>query len=566
MAESGVYSPPEGERPPGLYHKLVLLTAIRLAVGSALLIATGWLTLGREPFPRAIEAWLFAIIGSMYVASLIATFLLRAGRHLSLVALGQIAADVAFATGLVYLTGGADSIFTILYPLAIVSGAIGLGRRGAALGAAASAIAFCLLAWGSDAGIIEPVSAYLDRAPLPPGRLAVVMAANLSAFLLVGALAAFLAEQLQGARSQLAESETRLEALQAIYSAVVRSVASGILTLDEAGHVTWLNRAAEQLTGLTDATARGQPLRTQLPELADSIARFADKPRAEVRIRARDGRERILGYAIAPLEERHVPGHVILFQDLTELREMEEAVRRSDRLAVVGGLAAGLAHEIRNPLASMCGSIEILGGSPRLDDQERRLMHVVLSEAERLEALVRDFLSFARPASTAMTPLDGTQAVSETVELFRPQAAARGLELELHAEGPLPVRADPRQLRQVLWNLLGNAADATAHGGRIGVHFARHNRHALLEVSDSGEGIGADDLKRIFDPFFTTKERGTGLGLAIVHRIVEAHGGELSVRSEPGRGSTFRVALPLADQSEPPALETPPAPLRAQAG
>ena len=544
MAEPGAFSP-ESERPDGggLYRKLVLLTGIRLAVGTALLVATAWLTLRHEPFPRSIEAWLYAIVGSMYVASLIATFLLRAGKHLGKVALGQIAADVAFATGLVYLTGGADSIFTILYPLAIVSGAIGLGRRGAALGAAASSIAFCVLAWSIDAGFVVPVATYVDRTPLPPGRLAVVMAANLSAFLLVGALSAFLAEQLQGARSQLAESETRLEALQAIYSAVVRSVASGILTVDDLGEVTYLNRAAEELTGLTDHAARGQPLKTLLPELAESIARVPQKGRSEVRIH-----ERILGYAVAPLEERHVPGQVVLFEDLTDLRQMEETVRRQDRLAVVGGLAAGLAHEIRNPLASMCGSIEILGSSPHLDDQERKLMRVVLSEAERLEALVRDFLSFARPASPSLEPLDGAKAVAETVDLFRQQAAGRGIDVQAKTEGVL-VRADARQFRQVLWNLLGNAADATSAGGRVQVRLARHNDQALLEVSDSGEGIGADDLKRIFDPFFTTKERGTGLGLAIVHRIVEAHGGELSVRSNPGRGSTFRVALPLAAAS-----------------
>ncbi|MGZ6143613.1 MAG: histidine kinase dimerization/phospho-acceptor domain-containing protein, partial [Myxococcales bacterium] len=403
----------------GLYRKLVLLTAIRLAVGTALLVATAWLTVGHEPFPRTIEAWLYGIIGSMYVASLIATFLLRAGRHLGIVAVGQIAADVTSATGLVFLTGGADSIFTILYPLAIISGAIGLGRRGAALGAAASAIAFCLLAWGIDAGFVQPVAAYLDRAPMPPGRLAVVMAANLSAFLLVGALSAFLAEQVQGARSQLAESETRLTALQAIYSAVVRSVASGILTVDDQGLVTYLNRSAEELTGLTDAGARGQPLRVLLPQLAEMIG--PQKARAEVRIH-----ERILGCAIAPLEERQ--GHVILVEDLTELRQMEETVRRQDRLAVVGGLAAGLAHEIRNPLASMGGSIELLGSSPRLDEQERKLMRVVLSEAERLESLVRDFLSFARPASPSLEPLDGARAVAETVDLFRRQAADRGID------------------------------------------------------------------------------------------------------------------------------------------
>ena len=196
-------------------------------------------------------------------------------------------------------------------------------------------------------------------------------------------------------------------------------------------------------------------------------------------MRAHDGRDRILGYATAPLAGG-ASGQVILFQDLTELRQMEEAVRRTDRLAVVGGLAAGLAHEIRNPLASMCGSIEILGGSPGLDEQERRLMNVVRSEAERLEALVREFLSFARPISPSFEALDGARAVSETVELFRPQVAERGIELVARVEEPVWVRADPGQIRQVLWNLLGNAADATPAGGRVEVAIVRQPGEGVL--------------------------------------------------------------------------------------
>src|SRR3954469_9386869 len=355
MSKAGAYSP-LGDRPDsGLYRKLVLLTGVRLLVGTALLVATAWLTLRHEPFPRTGEALLFGVVGLIYFASLIATFLLRTGRHLAWVAHFQIAADVIAGTGLVYLTGGAESIFTVLYPLAIVSGAIGLGRRGAALGAAASCIAFCLLGWSMQSGIVPAPASELDRIPLAPGRLTVVMAANLSAILLVGALSSFLAEQLQGARSQLLRSETRLEALEAIYSAVVRSIASGILTLGEDGRITYLNPAAEHLTGLSDKIARGQPLGTLLPELAASIVRPRERGRPEVRVQAYDGRDRILGYATTPLAGGG--GQVILFQDLTDLREMEEAVRRADRLAVVGGLAAGLAHEIRNPLASMCGSI-----------------------------------------------------------------------------------------------------------------------------------------------------------------------------------------------------------------
>jgi two-component system sensor histidine kinase PilS (NtrC family) len=554
MAETGVYSP-FGERPQGgLYGKLVLLTGIRLAVGTALLAATAWPTLGHEPFPRTVEALLFTIVALIYFGSLVGTFLLRTRRHLGWVAHGQIAADVIAATGLVYLTGGADSIFTVLYPLAIVSGAIGLGRRGGALGASASCVAFCLLAWSMQSGIIPPAASELDRAPLAPGKLAVVMAANLSAFILVGALSSFLAEQLQGARSQLQRSETRLEALEAIYSAVVRSIASGILTLGEDGRITYLNPAAELLTGLSDHAARGQPLSTLLPDLAASILRPRERGRPEVHLRAYDGRERILGYATAPLAGG-ASGQVILFQDLTELRQMEEAVRRADRLAVVGGMAAGLAHEIRNPLASMCGSIEVLGASPGLDGQERRLMNVVRNEAERLEALVREFLSFARPLSPTFEPLDGARVVTETVDLFRQEVAERGIELVVRADAPVWVRADPGQLRQVLWNLLGNAADATERGGRVEIRMARQAGEGVLEVTDTGHGIPDEDLQRIFDPFFTTKERGTGLGLAIVHRIVEAHSGHLSVRSQVGRGTTFRVVLPIAalSQSQLPA-------------
>src|SRR5205085_584090 len=314
--------------------------------------------------------------------------------------------------------------------------------------------------------------------------------------------------------------------------------------------------AAEHLTGVFDRAARGKALTTLLPALPTSIGRPRERARPELRSRAHDGRDRTRRYAPEPLASG-ASRPVARFHVPTELRQMEEAVRRSDRLAVVGGLAAGLAHEIRNPLASMCGSIEVLGASPGLDEQERRLMSVVRSEAERLEALVREFLSFARPISPAFEPLDAVRAVTETAELFRQQLAERGIELVVQGDSQVWVRADPGQLRQVLWNLLGNAADATSRGGRVDVRILRQAGEGVLEVADTRHGIDDEDLQRIFDPFFTTKERGTGLGLAIVHRIVEAHSGHLSVHSEVGRGTTFRVALPVApaqDQHAPAAV------------
>jgi two-component system sensor histidine kinase PilS (NtrC family) len=213
----------------------------------------------------------------------------------------------------------------------------------------------------------------------------------------------------------------------------------------------------------------------------------------------------------------------------------------------VGGLAAGLAHEIRNPLAAMTGSIELIGGAPGLVESERQLLQVVRSEGQRLEALVRDFLSFAKPASPEFGIVDGHALVVETAELFRAEAERRGVTLSVDAERDVALRADGPQIKQVLWNLLGNAADATPRGGHIAIALRRAGEQALLTVSDSGAGIAREDLARIFDPFFTTKERGTGLGLAIVHRVVEAHGGRISVQSERGSGSTFSVSLPAAE-------------------
>ena len=543
---------PEPASPPDLYRKLVLLTGVRLLVSTALLVATAGLSLGSEGFPGRIEAYLYAIIGGLYVASLVSMVLLRRRRFLRGLVYAHLAADVLAATGLVYLTGGPESIFTILYPVAIVNGAMGLGRRGAVLGAAASSLAFCALVFGMENGLIRPALAYLAHPPLPAPRIALTVVLNLSAFLLAGALASFLADQAQGARAQLEERQTRLDKLEALYSAIVKSISSGIVAVDEQGRVTYLNRAGLEITGLTEDRALGQSLHDAIPALGEALTRgsWSGPQRNEATVHGADGRDRVLGWAAARLAEG-AHGNVIVFQDLTDIRRMEEAMRRADRLAVVGVLAAGLAHEIRNPLAAMCGSIELLSQSPKLGQHEKRLMQMVRGEGERLEALVTDFLAFAKPASPNLAAVEAGPLVEETIDVFRREAALKGISVALDVQPAVWLSIDVNQIKSVLWNLLGNARDASEPGGRIAVKLRRQAGQALLEVEDSGQGIAPDDLPRIFDPFFTTKADGTGLGLAIVHRVVEGHAGRIAVRSEPGRGSTFSVTLPLAADQEP---------------
>jgi two-component system sensor histidine kinase PilS (NtrC family) len=522
--------------PPELLRKLLWLTGLRLLVGTALLAATAVLSFGSggENLPGKAETLLYAIIASIYLGSLISVAFLRSRRHLARVAHGQIVGDVLAASGLVYLTGGAESIFTILYPLAIVNAAIVLGRRGAIAGALLSAGAFCLLVLGMEGGYVSAPLAFLDRAPLPMPRLLLTLAANLSAFLLTAMLSAHLATALQGARKELAERVVELKGLEALHESIVESVASGILTTDASGRITYLNRAASNLTGLLLADVATKPLAEVLPELAH------DDRHGEAAFG-----HRIVGYSTASLTMAE-GGKVIVLQDLTELRRMEEEVRRADRLAALGKLSAGLAHEIRNPLASMCGSVALLGKSPGLAEKERKLLQIVFREGERLEALVREFLAFARPAEPRMENIDLGELLEDTIAVFKLDAKAAALDVGL--DSPLPavrIRADAGQLRQVVWNLLSNAADAAGPGGKVRARLRSLESMAVLEVEDTGPGIAGEDLQRIFDPFFTTKESGTGLGLAIVHRIVEAHAGQLSVSSTPGR-TRFSVALPAA--------------------
>ncbi|HEX4386935.1 MAG TPA: ATP-binding protein [Myxococcales bacterium] len=532
-ADSFASMPPEAKAPE-LFRKLLWLSGLRLLVGTALLTATAVLSFGSggETFPGRAEALLYGIIASIYLGSLISVAFLRSGRFLAGVAKGQIVGDVLAASGLVYLTGGAESIFTILYPLAIVNAAIGLGRRGALAGALLSAIAFCLLALGMERGLIAPPLAFVERTPLPAARLMLTLAANLSAFLLTALLAAYLASALQGARKELAKTATELAGLEALHESIVESVASGILTTDVSGRITYLNRSATQLTELQLEDVRGEPLDHLLPLLSQG---------------QRHGEAifgpRVVSFAIADLTLA-AGGQVIVLQDLTELRRMEEEVRRADRLAALGKLSAGLAHEIRNPLASMCGSVALLGKSPGLGEKERRLLQIVFREGERLEVLVSEFLAFARPAEPRMAPIELGELLDDTLAVFQLDAKAASLDVSVDSpQAQVRVLADAGQLRQVLWNLLSNAAEAAGAGGTVRARLRQAESMAVLEVEDSGPGIPQPDLQRIFDPFFTTKESGTGLGLAIVHRIVEAHGGQLSVESAPGK-TRFSIALP----------------------
>jgi two-component system sensor histidine kinase PilS (NtrC family) len=280
-----------------------------------------------------------------------------------------------------------------------------------------------------------------------------------------------------------------------------------------------------------------------------------------------DGRALMLGCSGAVLRDHKGDpfGHLIVFQDLTYYKQMEEDLRRKEKLAAIGEMAAGLAHEIRNPLASLYGSIQLLQGEVSLEGTQERLMGIVLKESERLDALITDFLLFAFPHVGQRQSILLRELVEETLELFKKGPHFQDtFEILLDVEPAIRIDGNRRQIQQILWNLLLNATQAMPEGGEIRVEAEQTQEvpgqsSVSWRVRDKGRGIAADNLRKIFDPFYTSRQGGTGLGLAIVHRIVENHGGRVHVQSEPGKGTVFEIELPdsSGDGPEEDLDETP---------
>jgi two-component system sensor histidine kinase PilS (NtrC family) len=513
----------------GLHRKLVWITFFRVVMVAVLLGGTAVVGWREEAEVQRGLLPLFVLAGVVFGASILFAAALLREEWNGPVAYAQIALDVGVATAVVAMTGRGDSVFLFLFSLAVVNGSILLFRRGALAAGLLSVVAYLALsARVFGAPEIDPVRLFTHGA----------------AFAATAVLASYLAEQLRRTGERLAERESDLSALAGLHEAVVQSMTSGLVTVDPEGRITFLNRAAQHLLGLPPERALWRSGSELLPQFSQAGERdeldFVSPAGARLRI----------GYSSFPIEARdgRQLGRAVIFQDLTPIRAMEEAVQRSERVSDLGRVAAGLAHELRNPLASMSGSIELLRGCVAAGEDERRLMEIVLREAGRLNELVTHFLAFARPAPPRRAPTDLAVLLDETLQVFRNDPQAVGLRFE-NRLGTAVADCDPDQMRQVVWNLLSNAAQAVAatgrpDGGALCVRCAAVPDGAVIEIEDDGKGMTADERGRIFIPFFTTKPSGTGLGLATVQRIVDAHGGTIRVRSEPGLGSCFTVALP----------------------
>ena len=563
----------EEEGRDGLFSRIQWLMLFRAVLVTLLLGATVIFQLRESPFFRYVSPYPFYLLISFtYALTLLYALLLRRIQRLKIFAYGQILGDVFFITLLIYVTGGIASIFFWLYFFSIFSAGTILYRRGGLWIASASSILYGTLLDLEYYGILlPPGSRELYPLDYQSTYVLYLITVNMIAFYLVAILSSYLAEQVRRKEEELKKRIIDYRQLERLYKHIVQNVVSGLITVDGEERITSFNRMAEEITGYKFEEVYQEEVDSLFPGLSAWSRSVGGNPgeggnrlrflRWETRFARKDGARLILGFSISPLKDSvdREMGNILIFQDLTRLREMEEHVKRSDRLAAIGKMAAGIAHEIRNPLASISGSIEILKEELGGSTQNQALMGIVLREVHRLNSLIADFLLFARPISPGRERIHLNQLIEEIFQMLSHSPDFNVLiRLDTEFEDELYIQGDPNQVRQVFWNLLINAAQAMPEGGMLRVRLRKGSPRALLpggrsygEVSviDSGMGIGEEEIGKIFDPFFTTKEKGTGLGLSIVHSIVESYGGKIAVQSQKGQGSVFSVFIPLAEPS-----------------
>jgi len=466
------------------------------------------------------------------------------------------------------MTNGVSSYFTSLYALPIIAASTIQSQRSGMMVGVLSSVMYAGLVSAQYFGTPAlPVVVGADYQPEPRVALFIV-GLNIFGFMAVAVLSGYLAERVRRAGDALEEAANQLEDLQAFSEHVINSLTGGLATTDIDGRILSFNQAAAAITGIAAGNAVGRPaaevlqLPAEFKEMfgargpAGSAAVRPKLPRVEYLFSYPDKRTIELGISTAILRtERGEAGFVFTFQDVTESRRQEREARVQQRLAAVGEMAAGIAHEIRNPLASMSGSLQILRQELPLNDEQSQLMDIVLRESDRLNDTIRSFLAYARPQRNALTRLDVRQVVTDAGTLLQNSPEL----LDTHAVRcdvpPEPVwcLADEAQIRQIVWNLASNGLRAMSDGGQLTMSVAAGPgvdggpSMVTIAVADEGIGIAADELEGILQPFHGGFARGTGLGLSIVHRIVSDYGGELLVTSQPGRGTTVVVKLPAAD-------------------
>lgn len=499
--------------------------------------------------PPAVAIVFFFIF--IYLFSIASAVLTNKLTRFMTFAYGQILTDSVLASLMIYYSGGSESIFTFLYFFPIISAGLMLFRRGGLLVAGVNIINYGLIlsseyvVWAAQL----PAAIRPDTVTAPTILLQTFLVYGLS-FILVALLSAFLSERLDWTETALDQTTRHLDFLSQLYKQIFDDITSGIITVDAQGKITSFNRAAETITGYAAFEVMERTLGQVFPGLQSA---FSSDDRPTIELIRKDQRSIPVGYSWARLNmpDRAEDCRVYTLQDLSRIRQMEEQVRQSEKMAAIGNIAAGIAHEFRNPLAAISGAAQVLDQEVTASSVNHSLLNIIVRECSRLEANITDFLQFSRPAIPEQTWIPLASLIDECWSVIEQSAKFKSnCRLQVSMPSNLDCWADQHQLKQVFLNLIHNACLAMDNGGLIEIsaqEVAPDDSHAVIviEVKDNGCGIPSNMLSDIFAPFFTTRDNGTGLGLAIVQQIVEGHQGRVTVQSAVGQGTTFTITLPL---------------------
>jgi len=517
----------------------VIITTVLLGSGAVIYYGRG---ARKEAFYLAV---IVAVIYFLSLVSLLLQSLFQ--RHPRIFKVAQLFSDLALASIVIFVTGGKSSPFIFLYVLIIIYASIALTKLASYITALVSSLVYVLIVF------------YQIRAEIPiePGRgiwsslsewgeIGLVSTYfHLTGFLLVAILSGYLSERFRTAGRELGESERSLRILQNLHENIIQSLTSGVITLDLEGKIISANRTGLEILGIS---AEDKILGKDLGQFMSGLhlEDLVSKKREQMLYTAPDGRMVTLGFSSSDLKDtdEKTRGYIIIFQDLTEVKELEDRLRTSEKMALLGQLAAGLAHELREPRSAISGAVEILGGDVKPTEENLRLVRMASQEVERLNLLVEDFLILTMPIQKLTTLVDLGRIVNDTVESFAKTIRRGNIEIINQVENGIYVQADSYRLKQAVWNLLLNSVDAMPIGGVIIIKSKTEENEVVIEISDEGKGIDENFISRIFEPFFTTKEVGTGLGLAIVQKVIEGYNGNINVVSSRGNGATFVITLP----------------------